>query len=548
MRALRILIARPERAILALAELCEERKDEELVSAPAFSAPRLSTLPPQTPYTVGSQSMRPKGAPAAERFSPPTKFEENGPRNAAQRVADRPPPEHMAPRRGKWTSPPPPEAPSADQILFENQLDMGLELATAPTEAREREDIYTSSSSNSEMLSDEDRSDVGSVRSVQSFTEGASSSNTGSFRRPPSWLMQSPIIRYPQPPAVDLSTEAPSTTIPGPRGRHRPEKPYISPPSSSRIPIEPFPSSKSDFSRRSASGPSRPVKGLSLSANTPIAVTIPLPPSPESPLECQSTEPSTVYYQTSARSPRPTVLYPSPGSQSPLFSQYQTQHKYFMNPLPHDIFPSNQPPLMTSLRGGIPSGLVGDTSGRSSAGPNSPTPTPHSNSLHSHSHSTATITALTPPPHTPNFPPSNATNGSPTISSPSNNRDSLHSRSPSPSRPSLDSSPVRRHASENVAYADDTMSPQASISTSNSSSPAPSSTGYATSVSRSPSPPTTILSALSLQKDQDLAQPLKPPTIADVLAAGPIPSLASEDAADLGLDVKPTQPEILEDR
>ncbi|PBK71849.1 PAP/OAS1 substrate-binding domain-containing protein [Armillaria solidipes] len=159
MRASRVLAARPERAILALAELCEERKDEDLVSAPA---PRLSNLPPQTPYSVGSQSMRPKGG--SDRFSPPTQFSE--PSGRSPPVVIRSPPEHMAPKRGKWTSPPPPEAPSADHTLFENQLENGLSLATASTEAREREEAHNDSSS--EVLTDEDRSDATESDDVRS--------------------------------------------------------------------------------------------------------------------------------------------------------------------------------------------------------------------------------------------------------------------------------------------------------------------------------------------------------------------------------------------
>ena len=112
MRAARILQNRPERAIVALADLCEERKDEELVVAPPYGS-RPATLPPQTPYTVGSQTLRTK---VAERFSPPAQFFEPGPRQVIQPVTLRPPPEHMAPKRGKWTSPPPPEASTERSI------------------------------------------------------------------------------------------------------------------------------------------------------------------------------------------------------------------------------------------------------------------------------------------------------------------------------------------------------------------------------------------------------------------------------------------------
>jgi terminal uridylyltransferase len=112
MRAFRILAQRPERAVVALAELCEERNDA-LVSAPSYHS-KPPTLPPQTPYTVGNQTLRPK---MEERFSPPTQFFEPRQPSVLQPVAVRSLPEHMAPKRGKWTSPPPPEAPPADHKL-----------------------------------------------------------------------------------------------------------------------------------------------------------------------------------------------------------------------------------------------------------------------------------------------------------------------------------------------------------------------------------------------------------------------------------------------
>ncbi|KAF9528870.1 hypothetical protein CPB83DRAFT_766212, partial [Crepidotus variabilis] len=172
MRASRILAARPERAIVALAELCEERKDEELVTAPPYNS-RPPTLPPQTPYTVGNQTLRPK---LEERFSPPTQFFEPGPRQVIhQSSTSRSPPEHMAPKRGKWTSPPPPEASPDDHNLFENQLGMGLQLATSSSEAREREVAYNSSEAGSEVFTDEG-SDLADddIMSVRSYTEGTS--------------------------------------------------------------------------------------------------------------------------------------------------------------------------------------------------------------------------------------------------------------------------------------------------------------------------------------------------------------------------------------
>ena len=178
MRASRIIAARPDRAIVALSQLCEERKDEELLQAsparPSFAPPRLTPLPPQTPYTVGSKLMRPTGAPPPDRLSPPQLHE--APSSLQQQTVIKLPPDqldHMAPRRAKWTSPPPPEAPESDRSAFEDRLGQGLVLATC-SNARELEHD-AASSTNSEILTDEEgRSDIAEsdeVTSIRSFGE-----------------------------------------------------------------------------------------------------------------------------------------------------------------------------------------------------------------------------------------------------------------------------------------------------------------------------------------------------------------------------------------
>ncbi|KAK7039220.1 hypothetical protein VNI00_010125 [Paramarasmius palmivorus] len=487
MRASRVLAARPERAILALADLCEERKDEDLVTAPASFAPR--QVPPQTPYTVGSRPMRPKSVPTQDRLSLPTKLSEPSPLQS-QQVQPRPPPEHMAPKRGKWTSPPPPEASSADHSLYESQLGAGLELATAATEAREKEDAYNSSSSNSEILEDEDRSDAASddVRSIHSFTEGSSIAAGPSYRRP-SWIASAPPLRL-APVQVDLTTDPPSKFVPGPRGRltrlDRGDN-SPSPSSSPRFLGSPPVSYKPDPTKRSSStsNPPRSCHGISWSPKTPSAMNIPLPPSPDSPNNPEYSEPATVFYQTGhTRSPRPTFVYPSPGSHSPILST-NTSHPYYMGAVPRDIFPSNLPTL-SSLRG-YTNG-VGDAqaSSRFLDGPNTPTPTSFS---HSHSHSTSTIHAPTPPPNVSNFS-QKAVNHS-SLSSASSSHHETSTSAIITTRPRSRShskhSPAIVNTDDDLAQGN-AMSPEPSTSTSNGSSPTPSSTGYATSVSRSPSP------------------------------------------------------------
>ncbi|KJA17842.1 hypothetical protein HYPSUDRAFT_145823 [Hypholoma sublateritium FD-334 SS-4] len=485
MRAARILQNRPERAIVALADLCEERKDEELVVAPPYGS-RPATLPPQTPYTVGSQTLRTK---VAERFSPPAQFFEPGPRQVIQPVTLRPPPEHMAPKRGKWTSPPPPEAPSADHSLFESQLGKGLQLATASTDARESVVSYNSSESNSEILTDEG-SDVAEddLRSVRSYTE-APAHNTGLSRRP-SWHTHE-TVRPPaslHPLAATASSRSPSTA----RGRfgRSSEKVDPSPPTAFRSPPEFIPSTSRSENRRSISGPPRSL-GPSLSSNAPIAVITPLPPSPESPMN-PKLEPTNVFYQTTTtRSPRPTALYPIHGTHLSFLSHYPS-HSGFAGQIPQDILPPNQPPSLTSMNPRAAAGLSSADCG--SGGPDTPTPATYNKLHHSHSLSNSTITALTPPPTVSKFvapPPSPLSSVHDTqIPYPElcpTQRNPLGQKpahAPHPHVPSIPTETLKAAQGQDER----TLSPQPYAGDSTGSSPTHSSAGYSTSVSRSPSP------------------------------------------------------------
>jgi len=293
MRAYRILSQRPERAVVALAELCEERKDDALVSAPSYHS-KPPTLPPQTPYTVGNQTLRPK---TEERFSPPAQFFEPGhPSVILQPVAVRSLPEHMAPKRGKWTSPPPPEAPPADHKFFENQLGMVLQLATSSTEAREK---YTVSETNSEVFTDEgsDAPDD-DIKSVKSYTEGSPPTHGPPLRRP-SWHTLHE-ARAPNTFNNTLSSHSSSPSSSSyARGR------FTRPPD--QVPLA---SQADGHVRRSPSGPlPRSIKHQSLPPNpsgSPLVT--PLPPSPVSTTSSPivnarfpfpSIDPANVYYQAS---------------------------------------------------------------------------------------------------------------------------------------------------------------------------------------------------------------------------------------------------------
>jgi len=480
MRATRVLATRPERAVVALAELCDERKDEDLVHAPTYVSHRPS-LPPQTPYTVGSQSMRPKGAPASASLSPPTRLSEPATSPPVQQTARPPPPEHMAPKRSRWTSPPPAEAPSADHTLFENQLGKGLELATSSSEARQKEKRTSShsSSSNSEHLTDGEHSEAAEsdeITSVRSFTERSIPASGSSVQRRPSWHVHDNPVRLTHSPFNGNAV----------RGRY--PRYLETSPIPFRTPPQPHPLARLDSLRRLPSHrPPRPPSWPS-STITPIAASIPLPSSPDSTLDPTLADSSAVYYQTTPRTPCSNILYPSS-----LPSQYQ-MHLNRNVLVPPDIFPSNLPPsLMSNNNVRLHAGLVADV-GRSSAGPETPKPTSYS---HSHSLSSTTIIPPTPPPHASTFTSTTQADASRRSASPRH-----RSRSPSRPQTGLDASPgspchsahlsvdnMSTHTKTTECDTNDAgcSSPHLS-STSNSSSPAPSSTGYATSVSRSPSP------------------------------------------------------------
>ena len=334
MRACRILAARPERAYVALAQLCEER-DENIgnttVTNQPYVPPRLS-IPPQTPYSVGSNSLRPKGAPESDRLSPPRQPIKQETKPPHQReIVPRSPPEHMAPKRSKWTSPPPPEAPDDDRTSFETRLDMGLSLATAPSDAREQDKAYLSSSSNSEILSDdgEAASDIApddEVNSVRSFggepsvglrPDGVLFASGSVPHRLSDMLTGVPTLMtyHTKARALDDSTPTPSGI--GPRGRRT-----MRPGTDSGYPLPPVAYSRQSIDVRNlnlparADGPRRSSSGPTRITNTYIpdlpAMVAPLSiPLPTSPITTATSSPPTIFYETN-----PQVS--SPISNSPI--------------------------------------------------------------------------------------------------------------------------------------------------------------------------------------------------------------------------------------
>nr|GAT48171.1 predicted protein [Mycena chlorophos] len=510
MRASRILTNRPERAVLALAELCTERADDHLVAAPNYGVPR---PPPQTPYTVGSGSSRAK-TPAGPTISSPTP---TTPATGSRTGLPAPPATaHMAPRRSKWTSPPPPDASDDVREEFETSLGHGLELATSSTgvasssRRRGREssssEIHSESEGTNEVFTDTDTSvsDAGSdIVSVRSYTEGVGipDPTLPGWRRPSWHVTRPPILGLEVAPLPGLPSR-----LPGARGRNQRDRERASaiPPPTSWSVTDPIASS----SRRSSSGPPPP-RSVAWGQAAPFPV--PLPPSPDSPHNSphfDSPHTTTVFYQTSPRpsphsSPRPNVYpasgsspsacYPagqSPSSRAPPYPAFIVNAHGAPVPVPRDIFPSSHPPLsVTREHTPVPTTAprisptypmspswtrVVPNHSRSSSLTNAPTPKPHSQPVFS-SQQQSTIVHV-----------SSSSTSTTTSQSPLQSETSIHAPAPSSPVPSKfghdphTNDPERDHAAD---------------TSSTTSSPTPSlSTGYETSISLSPSPSPPLLS------------------------------------------------------
>ncbi|KAH8822680.1 hypothetical protein DL96DRAFT_1618719 [Flagelloscypha sp. PMI_526] len=559
MRASRILAARPDRAIFALAELCEERKADDLVPAPLYTH-SLPRPPPQTPYTVGSRPIRGEQG-AIERLSPPKTAPAEIQSPQAQKVVSirPPPPEHMAPKRGNTSS---------AHALFEDKLGHGLELATANTDAREHERLE-GDSSNSEIEDDiPSESDAASddVTSIRSFTEGVGDPESPPHlppQRRPSWLT-TPEMR----PVISMPFHTDSRTsqygyIPqhGPHSRGRYYRqhalPQVSP--STHIPrIPPFlahqqqqPMPPSTPSKRSSSGPPRTMNGPGGPWLTPVALSTPLPPSPESPSspnfhERPQQQASTVFYQTTR-----AHLYPGTANNSSppqLHQHYAPHYQHIIQHLhheqqqtqPYSVFPPNLPPLagyqhqQTTLYSSGGRAVVGVGLGGAGVAleqPPSQTPTPngHQKNGGRRDSSGTVVKGGGSPRHSPrsrrSTPQSHSSSSSPrvspmhtTVDTPFMGTQSFKLPVPVPPDPTnvpLPLSPPSPSFSSHTKNDSNipSSSPPSSTSTSTSSEgyvTSTSSEGYVTSISRSPSP---SLSRDSSEQDSEL-WPTTPPVTA----------------------------------
>ena len=310
MRASRILAMRP-RAIMALSQLCEEKAGGASPAPPPslFVPPRLS-FQPQGSCASPIQS----NGVSSERHSPKPEFSEPGRRTTAEHHM----PEHMAPKRGQWTSPPPPEASPERHAIFQDQLDQGIALATSSGFARE----CAASTASGDSLNDESHSEAAGSDDLQSTR----SFNKGSLDEPPSV----PVTVVPQP----FSSRGSLTSRPADRLDDRINQEAE------------MTSQKADFIRRSQSGP--PGRKATNRFSWP-SITYPAPvlfqtssSTRSHPLHvqipAQAADTSTVFYETTATQSRipqsfPNTqdhtfnvtlsTYPTSGSQLSSMSSYQ---------------------------------------------------------------------------------------------------------------------------------------------------------------------------------------------------------------------------------
>ncbi|KAF8335781.1 uncharacterized protein EI90DRAFT_2992843, partial [Cantharellus anzutake] len=190
MRAFRILVSKPDRTHSVLTQLCEERDETPLT-------PLTETIYPQPiPHftSISRPALHivdtsPRSIPV-DRLSPPQNFfgtstppDDELRTSQEVAVADRPLPEHMAPTRSKWTSPPPPDASPTDLESYNKQLGLGLTLATS-SNAREPEPSSLSSRS-SEATDDDLRSNPTDSQPPSPPSDAPSPASFFTARRPP---------------------------------------------------------------------------------------------------------------------------------------------------------------------------------------------------------------------------------------------------------------------------------------------------------------------------------------------------------------------------
>lgn len=315
MRASRILAMRP-RAILTLSQLCEEKTgDASPVPPPSLFVPPRLSVSPQSPFNGSTSSIQSRSS-SSGSHSPKPEFFDPGRQAATEHLM----PEHMAPKRSPWTSPPPPEASPKHHAIFQDQLDQGIALATASASARDCA-ASTASGDSIEILNDEEsRSEAAVLDDLQSIRSFNGRSLGESLSIPHTMVAQ------------PLSSRGRLILRPG----DPPDKLPIRSITDQEAEVI---SQKADLIRRSQSGPpSRKATNRSSwpSVTYPVPVLFQTSPSIRShhlhvQIPSQAADTSTVFYETAAtRSPSTqehTVnctlsTYPTSGSQLSSMSSY----------------------------------------------------------------------------------------------------------------------------------------------------------------------------------------------------------------------------------
>ena len=205
MRASRVFSARPDRAILALAQLCEERKEEEVTQPDGsnqtspFIAPRTSPTPAQTPHTAGSSPAR-LNADAAPHIP---QFARNS-FHPQQAITQRLPtlPEHPTANHPDWGDSA--EPPNVIRSAYVG----GLDRAYPPNAIHSVSNDV--SSDTSDIITDDEMMEafLNSVDDVRSFVDGSPEFTRAST--PASSQLPAPL---PIPPDTDDIPESPSQSL-----------------------------------------------------------------------------------------------------------------------------------------------------------------------------------------------------------------------------------------------------------------------------------------------------------------------------------------------
>ena len=210
MRAMRILSTKHDVAMSSLASLCEEREDEVPRSANQRSSfNRFNNPGSPRSHSAGGSPVVPKlglSAPGNRsqetfrpQFAPSTPITITAPSPSARPFVPAVlpptmvPPPHMAPQRGKWTSPPPEHAPPQRHNSFNERLASGIKLAVT----HPHPDRMLARSSPGSSVTDEDVEEILDNVSVDTRPSSPASSAGKSIEfkprgQPPIRIQESP--------------------------------------------------------------------------------------------------------------------------------------------------------------------------------------------------------------------------------------------------------------------------------------------------------------------------------------------------------------------